>query len=87
MVYTCTIFIHCIWHCFYYCRLKTESRYRPDIVGGHILAGYSKEQTLNSTEMEVIRVCMCGRLIQTLVLGAYSFYKNPKNTYVLQTSK
>lgn len=56
-------------------------------VGGHVLAGYLTEQSLNSVEMEVIRVCMCGRLVQTLVLGAYSFYKNPTNTYVLQTSK
>lgn len=56
-------------------------------VGGHILAGYLTELSLNEAERDVLRICICGRLVQSLVLGAYSFHMHPQNTYVLTTAK
>ncbi|KAK3095004.1 hypothetical protein FSP39_009043 [Pinctada imbricata] len=55
-------------------------------VGGHFLAGYLAERDLNEDERQALRVCVCARLIQSLVLGAYSHHLDPSNTYVLTTS-
>ncbi|CAC5381444.1 AGPHD1 [Mytilus coruscus] len=56
-------------------------------VGGHVLAGYFTELKLNAEEMDVMRICICCRLVQSLVMGAYSYHMTPSNTYVLQTAK
>lgn len=56
-------------------------------VGGHILAGYLTELPLNEAERDVLQICICGRLVQSLVLGAYSFHMNPQNSYVMTTAK
>ncbi|XP_071167693.1 hydroxylysine kinase-like [Mytilus edulis] len=56
-------------------------------VGGHVLAGYFTQSTLNAEEMDVMRICICCRLVQSLVMGAYSYHMEPSNTYVLQTAK
>lgn len=59
----------------------------PLDVGGHVLAGYLTERTIAKEEFQVLNLCICGRLCQTLVIGAYCYYKNPGNEYILTTSK
>lgn len=56
-------------------------------VGGHVLAGYLSECTLDLAEMDAMKVCIAARYCQSLVMGAYTFLQDPSNTYVLQTAK
>lgn len=55
-------------------------------VGGHILAGYLSVQSMNDTEREVLKVCVCARIAQSLVMGAYTYHMDPSNVYVLNTA-
>ncbi|XP_011443140.3 hydroxylysine kinase [Magallana gigas] len=55
-------------------------------VGGHILAGYLSVQSMNHTEREVLKVCVCARIAQSLVMGAYTYHMDPSNVYVLNTA-
>lgn len=55
-------------------------------VGGHIVAGYLEESTLNDDEFSALRTLVCARLCQSLVYGAHSFMLQPENTYLLTTS-
>ncbi|CAG9864293.1 unnamed protein product [Phyllotreta striolata] len=54
--------------------------------GSHVLAGYSSVRKLNKVEYSLLKVCVCARLCQSLVLGAYKALKDPENTYVLTTA-
>lgn len=56
-------------------------------VGGHVLAGYMKERSLNEAELDSMRMCIAARFAQSLAMGAYSFSLNPTNTYLLTTAK
>lgn len=33
------------------------------------------------------QICICARLCQSLVMGAYTSYQDPSNTYVLTTAE
>lgn len=55
-------------------------------VGGHVLAGYLSVRSMNETEREVLKVCVCARIAQSLVMGAYTYYMDPSNLYVLNTA-
>eukprot|EP00105_Crassostrea_gigas_P023380 XP_011443186.1 PREDICTED: hydroxylysine kinase-like [Crassostrea gigas] len=55
-------------------------------VGGHVLAGYLSVRSMNDTEREVLKVCVCARIAQSLVMGAYTYYMDPSNVYVLNTA-
>ena len=55
-------------------------------VGGVTLSGYLSEQHLSSTDLSVLKDCVCGRFAQSLVYGAYQHKMDPSNTYVLQTA-
>jgi len=56
-------------------------------VCGHILAGLLTKFKLNSTERDILKILICARLCQSLVMGAYSFHLDPTNTYVLTTAE
>ncbi|XP_063919530.1 hydroxylysine kinase [Zophobas morio] len=56
-------------------------------VGGHVLAGYSSVREIPLEEFKLLKVCIAGRLCQSLVLGAYSSLQDPDNSYILVTSK
>ncbi|XP_061180457.1 hydroxylysine kinase-like [Saccostrea echinata] len=71
--------------CIAYMTIKCHEMDQRD-VGGHVLAGYLSERSLNSTEREVMKICVCARIAQSLVMGAYSYYMDPNNTYVLNTA-
>ncbi|XP_071794150.1 uncharacterized protein [Asterias amurensis] len=59
----------------------------PLVSGGHFLAGYNSVLPLTPTEMNLIRVCTCSRLVQSLVNGLHAFTLDPSNEYVLDTQK
>ncbi|XP_062597953.1 hydroxylysine kinase-like, partial [Saccostrea cucullata] len=71
--------------CIAYMSIKCHEMDQKD-VGGHVLAGYLSERSLNSTERDVMKACVCARIAQSLVMGAYSYYMDPNNTYVLNTA-
>jgi len=52
-----------------------------------LLAGYSKHRTIPKLELELLRVCVCGRLCQSVVMGQYTYSLDPGNEYLLTTAK
>lgn len=58
-------------------------------VGGHILAGYSASLAIPKDELVVLRVCLAARVAQSLLIGYYTYQKNPvpENEYVLFTQE
>jgi len=54
---------------------------------GHALAGYLSLRSLNSLELSLLKVCLECRLIQSLVLCAYSYSQDTNNSYLLTSSK
>ncbi|CAH1796024.1 unnamed protein product [Owenia fusiformis] len=59
----------------------------PLDVGGHFLAGYLSEMSLNESEFEVLKICVASRFAQSLVMGAYSYSLDPGNEYLLVTQE
>lgn len=59
----------------------------PLEVGGHVLAGYLTEFDLKDVEKEALPLLVCGRLVQSLVIGRYTYGQNPTNVYPLDTEK
>ena len=59
----------------------------PLEVGGHALAGYLTEFNLNQVEKEALPLLVCGRLVQSLVIGRYTYLQDPANEYPLSTEK
>lgn len=56
-----------------------------DIAG--VLVGYSRERPLTHVALDLLRVCICARLCQSLVMGLRAHALEPQNTYVLDTQK
>ncbi|XP_072179705.1 hydroxylysine kinase-like [Diadema setosum] len=59
--------------------------HKPLKSGGLLLAGYLSKQCLSEEEFGVIYYCVAGRLVQSLVLGLYTFSQQPQNDYLLST--
>ncbi|XP_076466921.1 hydroxylysine kinase-like [Babylonia areolata] len=59
----------------------------PLEVGGHVLAGYATRLELPEVERRLLRTCVAGRLMQSLVLGQYSYTQDPGNEYLLVTAQ
>ncbi|XP_078310414.1 hydroxylysine kinase-like isoform X2 [Crassostrea virginica] len=58
----------------------------PIELAGHALAGYLSEFPLPKPDLSVLKICVTARLVQSLVLGAYTASVEPGNKdYVLQT--
>ncbi|KAF7415154.1 hypothetical protein HZH68_003643 [Vespula germanica] len=61
---------------------------RKDITEGkHVIEGYQSVRKLTSLEKKILKVCVCARICQSLVMGAYSHLNDPKNKYILTTQK
>lgn len=59
----------------------------PLTAGGYTLAGYLSEFSLQKADMDVIKECICARLVQSLIMGTYSSAMHPENSqYYLLTS-
>jgi Ser/Thr protein kinase RdoA (MazF antagonist) len=54
---------------------------------GHILAGYTSLLDLHPAEAAVFKTLVAGRMVQSLVMGAYTFSLDPVNQYVLTTGQ
>ncbi|XP_054277230.1 hydroxylysine kinase-like [Macrosteles quadrilineatus] len=53
--------------------------------GTHVIAGYCSILPLPLDELKLLKVCVCARLCQSLVLGLYTHSLYPSNDYVLTT--
>ncbi|GFT45190.1 hydroxylysine kinase [Nephila pilipes] len=54
---------------------------------GYALAGYLSLRSLSSLEISVLKTCIESRLCQSLVVCAYSYRTDPKNSYLLTSAK
>ncbi|XP_048746695.2 hydroxylysine kinase-like [Ostrea edulis] len=69
-----------------YILLGADAKDDPIQLAGHALAGYLSEFPLPTKDLTVLRICISARLVQSLVMGAYTASAEPSNTdYVLQT--
>ncbi|XP_052749479.1 hydroxylysine kinase [Galleria mellonella] len=55
--------------------------------GGLVLAGYTVNRRLPDEEYRLLKTLISARLVQSLILGAYTAAQDPKNTYVTSTEK
>lgn len=55
--------------------------------GKYVIQGYENVRHLSEKEKSIIKICVCARLCQSLVLGLYSYKNDPKNEYILSTQK
>ncbi|XP_068624119.1 hydroxylysine kinase [Battus philenor] len=55
--------------------------------GGPLLAGYSVARRLPDHEYRLLKTLISARLVQSLILGAYTAEQDPGNTYVTSTEK
>ena len=67
--------------------MMTNSSIDPNLVGGHVLAGYQTVRKLPEMEMEALKLCVAARYAQSLVMGAYSHQQDPTNDYLLTTAQ
>ncbi|KAH9489370.1 hypothetical protein Btru_056481 [Bulinus truncatus] len=56
-------------------------------IPGYILAGYRTKLDLTADEKVSFRTCVAARMVQSLVMGAYTHHMDPSNDYVLTTSR
>jgi hydroxylysine kinase len=69
-----------------YILLGADAKDNPIQLAGHALAGYLSEFPLPTKDLSVLRICTTARLVQSLVMGAYTASIEPGNTdYVLLT--
>ncbi|XP_075986078.1 hydroxylysine kinase isoform X2 [Anticarsia gemmatalis] len=55
--------------------------------GGFVLAGYTVNRRLPDDEYRLLKTLISARLVQSLVLGAYTRELDPSNTYVSSTER
>ncbi|XP_029156358.1 hydroxylysine kinase [Nylanderia fulva] len=56
-------------------------------MGRHVIEGYEKFRKLTDTEKKILKISVCARMCQSLVMGAYSYLHDPENQYILSTQK
>ncbi|XP_046365177.2 hydroxylysine kinase-like [Haliotis rufescens] len=59
----------------------------PQTASGFVLAGYLTQNDLSDREIKLLKLCVCARITQSLVIGAYSFHVDSSNDYTLTTAK
>ncbi|KAJ1526079.1 hypothetical protein ONE63_009244 [Megalurothrips usitatus] len=52
-----------------------------------VLVGYAERRPLAPEAVGLLRVCICARLCQSLVLGLHAHEKDPSNAYVLDSQQ
>ena len=68
--------------------MMVDSKFMDPLeVGGHLLFGYCQHRPLTDAEFDALKVLVASRFCQSLVLGAYSYSKDPGNEYLLLTAK
>lgn len=56
-------------------------------MGKHVIEGYQEFRKLTDIEKKILKVTVCARICQSLVMGAYSHLHDPQNEYLLTTQK
>lgn len=56
-------------------------------MGRHVIEGYEKIRKLTDVEKKILKISVCARMCQSLVMGAYSYLHEPENLYLLNTQK
>ncbi|XP_020298159.1 hydroxylysine kinase [Pseudomyrmex gracilis] len=56
-------------------------------MGRHVVEGYEEIRKLSATERKILKISVCARMCQSLVMGAYSHLHDPENNYLLSTQK
>ncbi|CAB0034633.1 unnamed protein product [Trichogramma brassicae] len=51
----------------------------------HVIEGYRMIRQLTHQEVEILKLCVCARFAQSLVMGTYSYLKEPQNHYLIRT--
>ncbi|XP_011496885.1 PREDICTED: hydroxylysine kinase [Ceratosolen solmsi marchali] len=53
----------------------------------HVIEGYRIVRQLAQQEREILKLCICARFAQSLVLGIYSCQREPNNKYLIRSHK
>lgn len=56
-------------------------------MGRYIVEGYEGIKKLTDVEKKILKISVCARICQSLVMGAYSHLHDPENQYLLSTQK
>ncbi|XP_076279380.1 hydroxylysine kinase-like isoform X3 [Lasioglossum baleicum] len=56
-------------------------------MGKYVIDGYQDFRKLTELEKKILKVTVCARMCQSLVMGAYSYLHDPQNDYLLITQK
>ncbi|XP_076245175.1 hydroxylysine kinase [Calliopsis andreniformis] len=56
-------------------------------MGKYVIEGYQDVRKLTELEKKILKVTVCARICQSLVMGAYSYLLDPQNEYLLVTQK
>lgn len=56
-------------------------------MGKHVIEGYQELRKLTDLEKKILKVAVCARICQSLVLGAHSYRHDPQNEYLLTTQR
>ncbi|GAB1866578.1 Hydroxylysine kinase [Camponotus japonicus] len=56
-------------------------------MGRHVVEGYEKIKKLTDIEKKILKISVCARISQSLIMGAYSHLREPENQYLLSTQK
>ncbi|XP_067001179.1 hydroxylysine kinase [Anabrus simplex] len=81
--FSCYLFELAITICY---MMLQSKQLHPLEAGGHVIAGYITKRPLPALEFQLLKLCVCARLCQSLVLGAYSYLQDPGNQYILSTA-
>ncbi|XP_067210824.1 hydroxylysine kinase [Linepithema humile] len=56
-------------------------------MGRYVVKGYQEIRRLTDVEKKILKISVCARMCQSLVMGAYSHLHDPENQYLLTTQK
>ncbi|RUS86309.1 hypothetical protein EGW08_005894 [Elysia chlorotica] len=73
--------------CICYMLMTGKSEVPQEDLPGYMLAGYNSIVELPPAEKPALRACIAGRMVMSLVYGAYTYHLDPTNEYVLDTAK
>jgi hydroxylysine kinase len=51
----------------------------------HVIEGYQEIRQLTKQETKILKLCICARFAQSLVLGTYSYQREPNNKYLMRS--
>ena len=50
----------------------------------YVIEGYQRNRKMTEQEKQIVKLCVCARLVQSLVLGTYSYKREPENHYLVR---